>query len=555
MKTISNIDRLDLVTGFRDIITKLAVDSELAWKLKRRFSELVGRLPMHGTAPSTTNEEVLGERIGIDALTYHVDCLTHLDWEDPLARQKVRFHLLLAGSALDRVEQSFMPLVSIVIAVSNGREHIRSTIESCTRQSYPLIEIVIVDAASTDGTSEIVGGLSGPIHLIRIEDPNIAVARNRGIRAANGDFVHFLEVGDELISTAVADKLAAWRDCPDARLCYSRWISRSDVSADFVPLRQRQEDPGEGRSPLGDAMLSACSRFPFAYSTVMTPRWFLDQVGPFDEDMRGGEEARYWFRMARNGLKVSALQHAKTVIRSRESASLGEEIVAAIEADLRNVADLSDEPRLYRYVVSLMARATWLLDKAFDEGVSQELIETFHRRFLDLEATIGQTHSAEGLTSLLLDQLIFMLRQKQQQTKDATRPMLRLWHEREEQLLDRIARVSYVTGSDLRRWLPDLPPRPFADLRTSEQISLKFALEQLQVSLVLGELPIRFRSLERVAADYPGHPYERYWNGAFRLAHLIGDEAARSIVRQKFYRSGWQFLGRARRAIQFRDAV
>jgi len=219
------------------------------------------------------------------------------------------------------------------------------------------------------------------------------------------------------------------------------------------------------------------------------------------------------------------------------------------------VSDLAGEPRLYRYVVSLMARATWLLDKAFDEGVAEEVIEAYHRRFLDLEASIGLGNSSEGLTSLLIDQLVFMLRQKQQQTKDATRPMLRLWHEREDQLLDRIAGVSCVTGSDLRRWLPDLPPRPFADLRYSEQVALKFALEQLQVSLVLGELPIRFRSLERVAADYPGHPYERYWNSAFRLAHLLGDDAARTIVRQKFYRSGWQFLGRARRAMQFRDAV
>lgn len=555
MKTISNIDRLDLVTGFRDIIAKLAVNSELPWKLKRRFSELIGRLPMHGTAPSTSNEEVLGERIGIDALTYHVDCLTHLDWEDPAARQKVRFHLLLAGSALDRVEPSFVPLVSIVIAVTNGREGIPSTIDSCVRQSHPSLEIVVVDAGSTDGTSGVVASLPGPIHLIRIEEPNIAAARNRGIREANGDFIHFLEAGDELVPNAIADKLGSWGECPDARLCYTPQSSKGSVSLDVVPFRQRQEDLGDVRSPLGDAMLSACSRFPFAYSTVLTPRWYLDLVGPFDEEMRGGEEARYWFRMARNGLKVSALRTAKTMCTPRESADLGEEIVAAIDADLKNANDLAREPRLYRYVVSLLARATWLLDKAFDENVSQERIEAFHRRFLDLESTIGRGPSAEGLTALLLDQLVFMLRQKQQQTHDATRPMLRLWHEREEQLLDRIAGVSYLTGSDLRRWLPDLPPRPFADLRRSEQIALKFALEQLQVSLVLGELPIRFRSLERVAADYPGHPYERYWSGAFRLAHLIGDEAARTIVRQKFYRSGWQFLGRARRVMQFREAV
>ena len=492
----------------------------------------------------------------MDAFTYHIDCLTNLDWEQTYHHRKIRYHLLMAGASLDPVEQSFKPLVSVVIAVSNGHDVIVRTIESARIQTYPAIEIVVVDAGSTDGTSSLVGSLSGKIHLIQQDDVNLAAARNRGIREANGDFIHFLEAGDELLPSAISEKLLAWRECPDARLCYTPREEFFVQPAGEVPSTPFQESIEDVRAPVGDAMLSACSRYPFTYSTVMIPRWFLDHVGPIDEDMKVSEDSRYWFRLARNGLKAVALRSPKTRCRSLVRNDAKCSIVGAMEADLRNAEDLADQPRLYRYVVCLLTRATWLLDKAFDEGVAHDIIEDYHRRFTDLEGQFGRGQaSGEGLTGLLWDQLVYMLRQKQRMTEDATRPMIRLWHEREEQLLDRLGGISYVTGSDLRRWLPDLPPRPYADLLRSEQIALKFALEQLQVSLVLGELPIRFRSLERVAADYPGHPYERYWNGAFRLAHLLGDDAARAVVRQKFFRSGWQFLGRARMAFQLRESA
>ena len=556
MKSLSDIDRLNTVAGLREIVAKLFVEAESPWKLKRRLLDLAGRLPIHGWNRLTHDPEIVGERIGIDAFAYHVDCLTNLDWDQTFFRRKVRYHLLLAGASLDPIEPTFAPLVSIVIAVLDGHDSIRRTVESACAQTYPAVEIIVVDAGSTDGTSAVVGSISGPVHLIQTDDANLAAARNQGIAKSNGDFIHFLEAGDELLPSAIADKLRAWQECPDARLCYTPYEELRAGGTEEVIGPKQQEDVNDFRSPVGDAMLAASSRFPFTFSTVMVPRWFIDQVGPLDEDMESSEDSRYWFRMARQGLKAVALRTPQTRCHVAATKDSKRSVLGALEADLRSAEDLADQPRLYRYIVCLLARATWLLDKAFDEDISHDLIENYHRRFMDLEARFGRGQaSGEGVTGLLLDQLVFMLRQKQRFTEDATRPMLRLWHEREDQLLERINRISYVTGSDLRRWLPDLPPRPYADLRRSEQIALKFALEQLQVSLVLGELPIRFRSLERVAADYPGHPYERYWNGAFRLAHLLGDDTARTVVRQKLYRSGWQFLGRAKKALQPRDTA
>jgi hypothetical protein len=212
------------------------------------------------------------------------------------------------------------------------------------------------------------------------------------------------------------------------------------------------------------------------------------------------------------------------------------------------------DARHFRYLAPLATRITWMIDRAFDLGVRHDAIESWDQRAFAWEGRVGRGLAGEeGVSAILLDQILAMLRQKTQMTTDPTRPMLRLWAERQDRLVERLGEVKYVTGSDLRRWLPELPPRPFRSFSRPERVALQFGLEQLQISLVLGELPIRFRSLERVAADFPGHPYERYWASAFRLARLVGDDTARLVFRQKLVRRGWQWMGRARRAIATRE--
>lgn len=491
-------------------------------------------------------------------ILYHLDRLTHLDWARDGADTislKALYHLRMLGYTLDPSDDVFSPLVSIVIPVYNGVEFITRALASGTAQSYPKIEILVVDDGSTDATASLVQSFPGPIQLLRQENAGPAAARNRGVAAARGDLVHFLDADDELLPGAIQDKLDLFARIPDARLCFSHFHC---VLAGAPGLGFEQVGHDDDRSALWDPILATTSRFPFQFSTVLVPRWYLLHVGPIEEDLRQSEDTRYWLRMARAGLRAVALAEPRTRRYRRPESLTGQQVEArrwAIEADLRSAEELLEEPRKYRYLVSLASRMTWILDKAFDEGMPQDQIETLHARILDFEARMcAKTGPSEGLVSLLADQLVFMLREKQRYTQDAMRPMLRLWHEREMQLLARVRRARPLTGSELRRWLPDLPPQPFSSLTRQEKVSLKYALEQLQISLTMGEAPIRFRSLERLAADYPGHPYERYWRGLFRLARIMGDAAARTVSQQKFLRESWQLAGRARRVLQARRA-
>lgn len=536
-----------------DILADAEKGTESPERLKRQFREWADWTQPADAPIPIRSVEVVGDPIGMDPVEYHIDCLLNLDWRrngSEGVRTKVRYHLRMLSWAMSPEDESRAPLVSVVIPVYNGRDCIGRAIASALAQTHPRVEIVVVDDGSTDGTAELAESIEGPIQVVRQENRGAAAARNRGVREARGEFVQFLDADDELLPTAVSDKVAAIARTPDARLCYSRYTC---VEGSEFPTDIEQTPIDSPRSAVWDPMLAACSRFPFQISTALAPRWYLEYVGPFEEDLRQSEDVRYYFQMARRGLKAIATRGASTRRHGRSN-SLTRNVVEArrwaIEADFRSAEELAREPRLYRYLVCLLTRATWLLDRAYDEGMPQETIEGFHGRMLEFEASVGRgVASAEGLTALLIDQLMMALRRKCAQTTDATRPMIRLWHERELQLLDRLGLASAVTGSDLRRWLPDLRPRPFVDLRRSEQAALQFALEQLQTTLTLGELAIRPRLLERVGADYPGHPYERYWRSVSRLARVLGDDVARTLSRQKVFRGGWQAMGRARRLV------
>lgn len=545
MSHANDLDRLDLTSRLRTILAGLdRTDVSLA-SVQRSFRDLASGLVKLPSAARSRGAEMIGEAAPLPAIAHHVDCLCQGDWAQPGKQTKIRWHLKMIGSALDPMEPQFTPLVSVVVIASEvGRA--TAVIEEVAKQTHRAIEILLVLTQPTGRLPE-PSGDAMPIRQVMADSSS---PWNAGLAAAKGDFVQFLEEGDLLTPAAVAEKLQVWKTFPDARLCLSPMGTGDGANESYVG--ELGED-AVTRAVLGDPLLFACQRFPFPLHAQFAPRWYLEKVGPREEDLPAeAQESRYWFRMARAGAKSVGL--TKPTRRSSEasahSAQGTDRWLGEFEAALRSAEELASQPRLYRYVASLIAKGTWLLDRAFDDHAAHGRIEAGHERLLAFEAELGRgIAGAEGVTAILLDQLVFMLRQKRRLAPDASRPTLRLWDEREDALLSRLDNAPVVTGSDLRRWLPELPPRPFAELARSEQSALKFALEQLQVSMVLGELPLRFRSLERVAADYPGHPYERYWRSAFRLARLLGDDAARSVFRQKLVRNGWHLLGRARRVL------
>lgn len=91
------------------------------------------------------------------------------------------------------------PTLSVITVVYNNVEHLERTIKSVLQQTYKAIEYIIIDGGSTDGTLEIIKKYEGQIDKFISElDNGIYDAMNKGLALATGDYVLFMNSGDEI---------------------------------------------------------------------------------------------------------------------------------------------------------------------------------------------------------------------------------------------------------------------------------------------------------------------------------------------------------------------
>jgi glycosyltransferase involved in cell wall biosynthesis len=108
------------------------------------------------------------------------------------------------------------PKVSIITIVYNNVRDIGYTLSSVDQQTYPNIEYIVVDGKSNDGTLEVIEQYKDTISkLVSEKDNGIYDAMNKGLSMATGDYVLFLNSGDELYSSNTLEKVFGNEDNAD----------------------------------------------------------------------------------------------------------------------------------------------------------------------------------------------------------------------------------------------------------------------------------------------------------------------------------------------------
>ncbi|WP_343531041.1 glycosyltransferase family 2 protein [Pedobacter sp.] len=111
------------------------------------------------------------------------------------------------------------PKLSVITIVYNNVKDIERTMLSVLNQSYPNIEYVVVDGASNDGTLEVIKKYENRIaKLISEKDNGIYDAMNKGLELATGDYVLFMNSGDEIYELETVEKIFA--TAPNADIYY-----------------------------------------------------------------------------------------------------------------------------------------------------------------------------------------------------------------------------------------------------------------------------------------------------------------------------------------------
>ena len=97
-----------------------------------------------------------------------------------------------------------LPTVTVITVCYNAKEALKTTMRSVFAQRYDALEYVIVDGASTDGSVELIKQSANKVdHWVSEPDNGIYDAMNKGARQASGEWVMFLNAGDEFANEDV----------------------------------------------------------------------------------------------------------------------------------------------------------------------------------------------------------------------------------------------------------------------------------------------------------------------------------------------------------------
>ena len=128
------------------------------------------------------------------------------------------------------------PLVSVIVPCYRQAHYLAEAIESVLAQTYPHIEVVVVDDGSPDNTGEIAARYPG-VRYVREAQRGVSEARNLGIRMSTGSFLIFLDADDRLLPEAAAIGLDCF--CRHPEVAFVSGLFRF-VATDGATLYERQ---------------------------------------------------------------------------------------------------------------------------------------------------------------------------------------------------------------------------------------------------------------------------------------------------------------------------
>ena len=224
---------------------------------------------------------------------------------------------------------STLPRVSVVIPTYNRSRLLRETVESVLAQTYPNVETIVVIDGSTDDTAEMLAQYAGQVTVIRQANQGVAAARNRGMRAASGEYVTFLDDDDLILPAKIARQVHALSSHPDAGVAHCRYYF-ADEDGRYLQKK--------GLLPEGDILHRLLHTNFIWMGAPLIRRRCLDRVGGFDEHIPGTTaDWDLWLRIAQADYPFACVQEPLGVYRLQQDSMMAD--VARLEAGMFAVAD------------------------------------------------------------------------------------------------------------------------------------------------------------------------------------------------------------------------
>ena len=178
------------------------------------------------------------------------------------------------------------PLISVVIPFYNPGDFLTESVASVFAQTYPEIQLILVDDGSTDHSPELAKAFGTRVELVSIPQSGIGAALNAGLACCRGQFFCWLDADDLWLPNKVQEQIEFLSSSPE-------------FDGVFVTVEQFRQDggppPANGTVNRGSLMI--CSES-------------FHRVGRWQEGLKVGEFLDWYARARELGLKFGSLPQA-----------------------------------------------------------------------------------------------------------------------------------------------------------------------------------------------------------------------------------------------------
>ncbi|SEQ91993.1 Glycosyl transferase family 2 [Amphritea atlantica] len=190
---------------------------------------------------------------------------------------------------------SDLPLVSVIIPVFNGADYLSESIISITEQTYPNIEIIVIDDCSSDNSVALIESMGAHnITLLRNQkNSGVSASRNRGIRAAKGKYIAFMDADDISVPHRIERQVSFLEVNSDFGLISSAYETfEGDSLSGKRSLKVLPSDPDY----IAARLLFQCNIC--CPASMLRTELLIHHGLYFDESLSMCEDWELWYRMS-----------------------------------------------------------------------------------------------------------------------------------------------------------------------------------------------------------------------------------------------------------------
>ena len=202
------------------------------------------------------------------------------------------------------------PLVSVILLTFNSEKYIGRALKSVIDQNYSNLEIIVIDAGSTDSTKQVVNSFNS-IEWFDLPQSDMGMARNYGIQVSNGKYLMFLDSDDLYLPNKVkmqVESLEANKDI--SFVCSHGYIMKNDIP--LFGIKKGTTD----KLSINDFLNGEC----YCLGSLCIRKIFLHPSIQFKEGEEGRvcEDWSFQLKLVESGAQYLKLDNPSIVVELRD---------------------------------------------------------------------------------------------------------------------------------------------------------------------------------------------------------------------------------------------